>query len=175
MLHSCFGFSSLLPHYYRPLNPGLTRSTPACESMWTLVVCVSFLSPPLCKKHDELDSVRENRLMEDAMAITLKGQGEDGTSGRSRLYRFPLKTSSVRPSNRETKMLLCCLDRRFNLAVQMPPSWYLYYTVQYTGAGNDGIGRCLTISPSRIQPVNRRSLYKWEWEKEDSDSDKESS
>ena len=78
--------------------------------------------------------------------------------GLSRLKpcRFPLKTRYIWLSYRDTKMLLCCLDRRFNLAVQSPPrSLFIPLRIRYTGVGNDDIGRCLVISPTRIWPVNR--------------------
>ncbi len=81
------------------------------------------------------------------------GQGLDS---ELKPYRFPLKTRDVWPSNRDTKMLLCCLDRRFNLAVQTPlRRYFILLQSRYTGAGNDDIGRCLTTSPARIWPVNR--------------------
>ncbi len=31
---------------------------------------------------------------------------------------------------------------------------------RYTGAGNDGIGRCLTTSPTQAWPANRLHLYR---------------
>ena len=31
---------------------------------------------------------------------------------------------------------------------------------RYTGAGNDGVGRCLTTSPTRAWPANRLYLYR---------------
>jgi len=31
---------------------------------------------------------------------------------------------------------------------------------RYTGAGNDGIGRCLTTSPTWAWPANRLCLYR---------------
>ena len=75
---------------------------------------------------------------------------------------IPAETKSVRPSNRDTKMLLCCLDRRFNLAVQSPlRRYFILLQTWYTEAGNDDIGRCLTISPTRIWLVNRWRLCKW--------------
>src|SRR5712692_4340841 len=42
----------------------------------------------------------------------------------------------------------------------------------YTGAGNDGIGRCLTTSPTRVWPVNRLYLCRMGYMRQDNDSDK---
>ncbi len=42
----------------------------------------------------------------------------------------------------------------------------------YMGAGNDGVGRCLLISPARIEPVNRWRLYRMGSGRLDSNSNK---
>ena len=79
---------------------------------------------------------------------------EDNVENRRIDSRF--KAKSVWQKQLTRSKLLCCLDRRFNLAIQASlRRYFILLENRYTGAGSDDIGRCLRISPTRIWLVNR--------------------
>ena len=45
----------------------------------------------------------------------------------------------------------------------------------YTGAGNDGVSRCLTTSLIPVEPENRYCLHRTELGRQDNDNDNETS
>ena len=70
---------------------------------------------------------------------------------------IPTMVNFLRPSNRSISQeasLLCRQEIQLS-GTDAAKVLLILLLVRYMGAGSDDIGRCLTISPARIWPVNR--------------------